>query len=195
VEAAEWNWRGLDETASRVRGPADGIRNRDAKEEREKEVSRLRAHLAVASFLEGLQAQTRTDGTNAMTVQVDLDGDRYDVASRLGFAMLVQPAADPESDSGVDTWWRPTASKGDPTTGEWWISLEASTRSRGQELSRHRFRFKVVDDHVEGWLGVAESSLAEESRQASDKAVPALERPMRFIASGLDRLVRSGRSA
>ena len=82
VQAAESSWRQLDHTElSGRRSETAGWHGR-AKQEMEHEAGWLRAHLAVASFLQDLTTEHRADEPHALTVRVETDADPYRTASR-----------------------------------------------------------------------------------------------------------------
>ena len=198
IQVAESSWRHLDHSELSSRGSNIATQHGLAKQEMEIEVSWMRAHLAVAAFLQGVQSGTRADEPNALTVRVETDADPYEIASRLGFAMLLQrdDAADAETSSGVETRWGLVTSEGNATSGEWWITLEASTTLRERLLSTYRFRFKVVGDRVEGWLGLVETNVKTTLKEdPSDSLMSTVLRPVRSLAGGFDRLVNAQRSA
>jgi hypothetical protein len=195
ITNTEWEWRQLDEQEWRNRDRLGQVQTALAKQEKQAEVGRLRAELAVASFLDAFHTGKQSAVGRTVAAQLRVHSWTDAIINRLGFALFVQAEAERTALPGVEMRWGAATSSGDPVTAQWRIDVEAVSLWHGEELSRHRYRFHVVGDRVEGWMALVEASQAGKRGPAANATIARLPRPLRLMAQTVARLSGARRCA
>ena len=195
ITATEWEWRQLDEQEWRSRERDGQVQTALAKQEKQAEVGRLRAELAVASFLDAFHTGQQSAVGRTVAAQLRVHSWTDAIINRLGFALFVQAEAERTVLPGVEMRWGPATSSGDPVTAEWRVDVEAVYLWHGEELSQHRYRFHVVGDRVEGWMALVEASQAGKRGPSANATIARLPRPLRLMAQTVARLSGARRCA
>ena len=193
ITEMEWGWRALDETEWRNRDLDRHVQIGLAKQEKEAEAGRLHAELAVASFVEEFYTSRRTEVGETLVSQADVESWTDPIFTREEFDRFVQAEAERVALPGVEMRWGPPTSAGDLAAGERWVDLEAVSLHNGQEESRHRYRFHVVGDRVDGWMALAEPSPAEGSKGVEAMALSLVD--LAFTVGRLELIVAENRTA
>ena len=154
ITEMESDWRQLDEQEWRTQDPAMLAHVTRAKQVKEAEAGRLVAERAVASFVEEFYARGQTEIGESLVAQMDEKSWTAPTLTREEFARFVR--AERVALPGLEMRWGSPTSTGDRTTGGWWIELDAVCFLSGEELSRRRYRFHVVDEHVDAWMALTE---------------------------------------
>ena len=195
ITDTEWEWRQLDEQEWHNRDLDGQVRTALGKQEKQAEAGRLRAELAVASFLDAFHTGKQSEVGRTVAAQLRVHSWTDAIINRLGFALFVQAEAERTALPGVEMRWGPATSSGDPVTAEWRVDVEAVYLWHGEELSRHRYRFHVVGDRVEGWMALVEASQAGKRGPAANTKIARLPRPLRLMAQTVARLSGARRCA
>jgi hypothetical protein len=195
ITNTEWEWRQLDEQEWRNRDRDGQVQTALAKQEKQAEVGRLRAELAVASFLDAFHTGKQSAVGRTVAAQLRVHSWTDALINRLGFALFVQAEAERTALPGVEMRWGPATSSGDPVTAEWTVDVEAVSLWHGEELSRHRYRFHVVGESVEGWKALLEASDAGKRGPLANARIARLPRPLRLMAQAVARLPGARRCA
>ncbi|HKO24466.1 MAG TPA: hypothetical protein VJY65_06950 [Chloroflexota bacterium] len=195
ITATEWEWRQLDEQEWRSRERDGQVQTALAKQEKQAEVGRLRAELAVASFLDAFHTGQQSAVGRTVAAQWRVHSWTDAIINRLGFALFVQAEAERTVLPGVEMRWGPATSSGDPVTAQWRVDVEAVYLWHGEELSQHRYRFHVVEERVEGWMALVEARQAGKRGPSANATIARLPRPLRLMAQTVARLSGARRCA
>lgn len=195
ITATEWEWRQLDEQEWRSRERDGQVQTALAKQEKQAEVGRLRAELAVALFLDAFHTGQQSAVGRTVAAQWRVHSWTDAIINRLGFALFVQAEAERTVLPGVEMHWGPATSSGDPVSAEWRVDVEAVYLWHGEELSQHRYRFHVVGDRVEGWMALVEARQAGKRGPSANATIARLPRPLRLMAQTVARLSGARRCA
>ena len=147
----EWNWRQMDESDGRYQEP-DALKHVAlGKRDLEAEAGRLRAELAVASFIEEFYTTRRIDVGTTLIARADTRSWQDATFTRKAFFAFVQNEVDRLARRGVTVRWGPPTSLAGQRPGEWWIELEGVHFLHDREQDRHTYRFHVVENEVNAW--------------------------------------------
>lgn len=147
-----WGWGRLDEleqAAPAVRIEAAAL---PAKEEKESESSRLRAELAVASFVQQFYAERSVEAGRSLVARADLIGWQAPFISSGDFARFVESEAEYVVYAQGRMFWGIPESAYEARSGSWWIDLDGICLMLGQDPTRRRYRFQVLDGAVNAWI-------------------------------------------
>jgi hypothetical protein len=159
ITEMESDWRQLDEQEWRAQDRGSLAQLARGKQVKEAEAGRLRAELAVASFVERFYARGETEIAGNLLARAEEKRAIYPIPMK-EFARFVRAEAEQSTLPGLEMRWGPPASTADRTTGGWWIDLEGVPFLGEQEQSARRFRFHAVGDSVDAWLPLPKESLA-----------------------------------
>lgn len=152
----EWGWRALDEQEWRQAGNTTKQIAR-ARRQKEADVSRLRAELAAASFVEEFYTTRQAAIGEALVPRADLESWADPHLTREDFARFVRAEVERMKRPGVKIQWGPPIQTRRGAEKNWWIDLEAVCLLHGREQTRQQYRFHVAGDRVDAWLALPDT--------------------------------------
>ena len=150
----EWDRRLLDEQTRRRQPDDDAGFTAEAMREKEAEAGRLRAELAVASFVEEFYTLRETARGRALIASADVGAWRHPPLTRDHLARFVLAETESLTRSDATMRWDPPTSHAGATAGQWWVDLDARCIRAGRDTGRRRYRFHVVNDQVDAWIAL-----------------------------------------
>jgi len=148
----ETDWRQLDEDEQRAQSNTMPGQIVLAKREKEAEVSRLRAELAVATFVEQFYTAGRTELGERLATHEQAASWNHTIWSQERFERFVRAEVERAARPGVKILGGLPVSVGNPIAHDWWVDLEAVQLYEDREQGWQRYRFQVIGDRVEGWM-------------------------------------------